>query len=104
MLAEQIFVPIDDDGGPFLPSMARRGRDGQSRYIIGDKSAPRYVEDYWEALAELATMSAPRWRRPPTGTGGWSLVTAQDGWRRFARADLQRMVDAVASAASAQSA
>lgn len=95
VLTEQIFVPIDGDGGAFLPTMARRGRDGQPRYIIGDKTAPRYVDDYWDALAELGKMVAPRWRRPPTGKGGWSLVTAQEGWRRFTRTDLQRMVDAL---------
>jgi hypothetical protein len=93
-LPEQIFVPVDADGGPFLPSLARRGRDGQPRYIIGEKSSPIYLEDYWEALARLAEMQTPRWRRPASGTGGWSLVSAQDGWRRFAKADIQRMLAA----------
>lgn len=95
-LAEQVFVPVDGEGGPFLPSLARRGRDGQPRYIVGEKAAPQYFEDYWEALAALARMPVPRWRRPPaSGAGGWSLVTAQEGWRRYSRADLQRMLDAV---------
>jgi hypothetical protein len=94
-LEEQIFVPVDSDGGPFLPSLARRSRDGQARYIIGEKASPVYVEDYWDALAQLARMATPRWRRPGTGGGGWGLVSAQDGWRRFAKADIQRMVEAV---------
>jgi hypothetical protein len=95
-LAEQVFVPVDGDGNPFLPSIARRGRDGVLRYAIGAKSEPEYVEDFWEALDRLARMPTPRWRRPPaSGKGGWSLVSAQDGWRRFARTDLERMVEAV---------
>lgn len=94
-LVEQVFVPVDGDGSPFLPSLARRGRDGVPRYAIGAKTDPEYIEDYWEALEQLARMPMPRWRRPPmSGKGGWSLVSAQDGWRRFARADLERMVEA----------
>jgi len=95
-LGEQVFVPVDSDGNAFLPSMARRGRDGVLRYVVGAKSDPDYVEDYWEALDRLARMPKPRWRRPPaSGKGGWSLVSAEDGWRRFARADLERMVSAM---------
>jgi hypothetical protein len=94
-LAEQVFVPVDSDGNPFLPSVARRGRDGVPRYAIGAKSDPEYVEGYWEALDRLARMPTPRWRRPPTsGRGGWSLVTGQEGWRRFTRVDLERMIEA----------
>ncbi|WP_159351044.1 hypothetical protein [Roseomonas harenae] len=94
-LGEQVFVPVDGEGNPFLPSLARPGRDGRPRYAIGPKDQPEYVEDYWEALRRLASMATPRWRRPPvSGKGGWSLVSAQDGWRRFARADLDRMVEA----------
>jgi hypothetical protein len=95
-LAEQVFVPVDSDGNPFLPSIARRGRDGLPRYAIGAKSDPEYVEDYWEALDRLSRMPTPRWRRPPiSGKGGWSLVSGQEGWRRFARIDLERMVEAL---------
>lgn len=95
-LVEQIFVPVDSDGNPFLPSVARRGRDGVPRYAIGAKSEPEYIEDYWEALDRLSRMPAPRWRRPPaSGKGGWSLVSGQEGWHRFARTDLERMVEAI---------
>jgi hypothetical protein len=95
LLAEQVFVPVDSDDTPFLPSVARRGRDGILRYAIGAKNDPDYVEDYWEALDRLARMPTPRWRRPPaSGKGGWSLVSGQEGWRRYARADLERMVAA----------
>jgi hypothetical protein len=95
-LAEQVFVPVDSDGTPFLPSIARRGRDGVSRYAIGAKGDPEYVEDYWEALDRLSRMPTPRWRRPPiSGRGGWSLVSGQEGWRRFPRTDLERMVEAL---------
>lgn len=100
-LAEQVFVPVDGDGSPFLPSLARRGRDGVPRYAIGTKADPEYVEDYWEALGRLARMATPRWRRPPVSAkGGWSLVSAQEGWRRFARADLERMVEAAKQSGS----
>lgn len=92
-LAEQVFVPVDSDGNPFLPNIARPGRDRVARYAIGAKSDPEFVEDYWEALDRLARMPTPRWRRPPmSGKGGWSLVSAQDGWRRFARSDLEKML------------
>jgi hypothetical protein len=95
ILLEQVFVPVDGEGSPFLPSLARRGRDGVPRYAIGSKADPEYVEDYWEALDQLARMPTPRWRRPPaSGKGGWGLVSAQDGWKRFARTDLERMVAA----------
>ena len=94
-LPAQVFVPVDGDGSPFLPSLARRGRDGQSRYTIGEKASPIYVENYWEALSRLAEMPIPRWRRPASGAGGWSLVSGQEGWRRFARLDIQRMIDAI---------
>lgn len=95
-LGEQVFVPLDSDGNPFLPSLARRGRDGVARYTVGPKSEPEFVEDYWEALELLARMAIPRWRRPPVaGKGGWSLVSGQEGWRRFPRADLQRMIEAM---------
>lgn len=94
-LLEQVFVPVDADGNAFLPSLARRGRDGSLRYAIGEKASPEYTEDYWQALERLAQMPTPRWRRPsPSGHGGWGLVSAQDGWRRFARADLERMIAA----------
>ncbi|HUN69691.1 MAG TPA: hypothetical protein VMU46_12885, partial [Burkholderiales bacterium] len=55
-LPEQVFVPVDADGNAFLPSLARRGRDGILRYTIGEKSAPEYVADYWKALERLARM------------------------------------------------
>lgn len=85
-LGQQVFVPVDGNSNPFQPSIARRGRDGIFRYAIGAKSDPEYVEDYWEALDRLSRMTTPRWRRPPSsGKGGWSLVTGQEGWRRFAR-------------------
>lgn len=97
-LGEQVFVPVDSDGNPFLPSLARRGRDGVVRFTIGSKSDPEFVEDYWDALELLSRMTSPRWRRPPvSGKGGWSLVTGQEGWRRFPRADLQRMIEAMRS-------
>lgn len=97
-LSEQVFVPVDGEGNPFLPSIARRGGDGVARYAIGAKSDPEYVEDYWQALDRLAHMPTPRWRRPPpSGKGGWSLVSGQEGWRRFPRGDLEQMIEAVRS-------
>ena len=94
LTGEQVFLPLDGDGNPFLPSLARRSKAGVLRYAIGEKKEPMYVEDYWEALASLARMATPRWRRPnPDAQGaGWGLVTAQDGWRRYARTDLERMI------------
>jgi hypothetical protein len=83
----------DEKGNAFLPSMARRGRDGAPRYAIGAKSDPQYVEDYWKALDRLARMPTPLAAPASVCKGGWSLVSAQDGWRRFARADLERMLE-----------
>ena len=97
-LPEQVFVPVDADGNAFLPSLMRRSRDGSVHYAIGEKADPVYVKDYWQALDLLARMTVPRWRRPSaSGKGGWGLVSAQDGWRRFARAGLERMVTATQS-------
>lgn len=96
-LSDQVFVPVDGEGNAFLPTLMRRGRDGVRRFIVGTKAEPVFVEDYWDALDRLARMPVPRWRRAPaSGTGGWSLVTAQEGWRRFARADLKREIKAEA--------
>jgi hypothetical protein len=95
-LPEQMFVPVDNEGNAFLPSLARRSRDGSLHYAIGEKADPEYIEDYWQALDRLARMLTPRWRRPnASGQGGWGLVSAQEGWRRYSRATLERMIEAV---------
>lgn len=93
-LTDPVWLPVDGDGQPFLPSLARRSRDGgEPRYAIGDKATPEYIGDYWQALERLSRMPIPRWRRP-NAQGNWGLVTAQDTWKRFARADIERMIDA----------
>lgn len=94
LTSEPVFVPIDGDGQPFLPGLARRSRSGELHYAIGEKADPEYISDYWEALERLKRMPTPRWRRP-NAQGNWGLVSAQDGWKRFARADLERMLEAV---------
>lgn len=43
---EQVFVPVDNDGNPFLPSVARRRRNGDLHYAIGAENNPEYVGDY----------------------------------------------------------
>lgn len=91
VLDEQVFVPVDADGLPFLPDLARPSRDGTPQYAIGEKANPEYVVDYWEALSRLARMPVPRWRRP-NAQRNWGLVSAQDSWRRYSKADLERMV------------
>lgn len=66
--AKFLRIPIASDGSKFLPETRRlRG------YQVGEKGSEKWVDDYWEALRLLNTMSPPRWRRPNT-QGNWGIV------------------------------
>lgn len=75
---EVVFVPVASDGSWFDPKACRRG----DHYVIGPKGAEQKIGDYREALARLAAMSKPRWRRP-NEHGNWGIVRADsDRWLR----------------------
>lgn len=63
MSPEFVKVPfhIESDGSKtlFLPNLRH-----PKGFQVGEKDNERYVADYWEALAELMKMSAPKFRRP----------------------------------------
>lgn len=84
-LREYTFVPVTDDGVAFLPEMRRA-----SGYQIGKYGQEVYVEDYFEALAQLQAMDVPRFRRPNV-EGNWGIKNGT-GWQRVAVDDLQAAV------------
>jgi hypothetical protein len=63
-------VPVSKDGSRFDPVTCRRA-DG---YWVGPKGHEQKIESFNDALAALATMTTPRWRRPNTA-GNWGLVS-----------------------------
>lgn len=82
-----LFVPVARDGSIFGPKLCgRRGAEGKLSYTIGAKGGERAFDDYDAALAELAKMSTPRWRRP-NENGHFGIVSAEQ-WRRLSRKEL----------------
>jgi hypothetical protein len=71
-----IFVPISKDGSRFDPKTCRR--DGG--YRVGEKGDEQKFASFDDALAALAKMAKPRWRRP-NAVGNWGLVTGTR-WER----------------------
>lgn len=65
-------VPVAKDGSWFGPHVGRGGV-----FQIGEKGAEIRVTGYEAALAQLRTMSPPRWRRP-NGKGNWGIVSGID--------------------------
>jgi hypothetical protein len=65
-----IFLPVSKDDSRFDPKSCCR--DGG--YWIGAKGREQKFDLFEEALAILAKMDRPRWRRP-NAAGNWGLVT-----------------------------
>ncbi len=65
-------VPVAKDGSWFGPHVGRGGV-----FQIGEKGAEIRVTGYEAALAQLRTMSPPRWRRP-NRKGNWGIVSGVD--------------------------
>jgi hypothetical protein len=73
-----VFVPVDNEGNWFDPIVCRRA----GTYTVGAKGHEVHVSDYREAVALLAKMKIPRWRRP-NSKGHWGIVRARDErWMR----------------------
>jgi hypothetical protein len=91
---DYVFVPRGNDNSAFLPDLCRMNRDlGAPAYQIGDKDKPRYVADYYEALATLARMQKPAWRRP-NENGHWGRVVHAGGpWDRMRRDIIDQMIE-----------
>ena len=62
-------VPVAKDGSWFSPDLAR-----SHGFTIGAKGSEVVFADYGDALQELRTMDAARWRRP-NSNGNWGIVT-----------------------------
>ncbi len=77
------FIPKAEDGSEFRPETRRDGG-----YQIGAKGEEQYVPDYFDALAQLQTMTMARWRRP-NANGSWGIVTAK-AWIRVPLDELKR--------------
>jgi hypothetical protein len=84
--AEYVFVPRADDNSEFRPEVRRA-----NGYQIGAKGEEKYVEDYFDALAELQSMPTARWRRP-NADNNWGIVTATS-WVRVPKDELVSALD-----------
>jgi hypothetical protein len=62
-------VPVSEDGSRFDPVTCRRA----GGYWVGQKGRERKYILFEDALAALAGMTTPRWRRP-NSAGNWGLV------------------------------
>ena len=69
------YIPVSKDGSRFDPKSCRRG----GGYWVGEKGNEQKFTSFAEALAALASMTKPRWRRP-NAKGNWGLVTGTQ-WR-----------------------
>lgn len=63
------FVPVSSDGSWFGPHLLRSGQ-----FTVGAKGEEIRVDTYEQALLDLASMDAARWRRPNL-KGNWGIVT-----------------------------
>ena len=95
LLGEVVFVPVAKDGSWFDPKTCRNQRG----YTIGPKGAEIPVNDYRDALAQLARMPTPYWRRP-NAVGNWGLVAGVT-WQRREVSDLDRLLSPYAESARA---
>lgn len=84
-LGEVVFVPVAKDGSWFDPVTCRNQRG----YTIGPKGAETPVDDYGEALAQLARMPTPYWRRP-NGVGNRGIVAGVT-WQRREVAEIEQL-------------
>lgn len=80
---EIVTVPKASDGTVFHPALRRR-----SGYMIGPKGSEEVVENYDVALARLAQMSEPRWRRP-NSERNWGIVKGTT-WVEMSRHELNQ--------------
>lgn len=80
-----IFVPVTDDGIAFLPKLRREGG-----YQIGKYGDEKYYQDYYEALAVLQKMAAPKFRRP-NAQGNWGIKVSTD-WKRVSKAEIDAAI------------
>lgn len=62
-------VPVANDGTWFGPHLLRTGQ-----FTVGEKGREQKLDSYAEALAALAAMDTPRWRRP-NPKGNWGIVS-----------------------------
>jgi hypothetical protein len=83
-----VFVPVANDGSMFNPSLRRESKEHEGGYTIGAKGGEHVVSTFDDALGQLRTMEAPRWRRPNSESGKWGIVTGQT-WKRVRRAELE---------------
>jgi hypothetical protein len=82
---EHVFVPVARDGTFFSPDCFSGGG-----YTIGPKESERKYLDYFEALAALAKMPTPRWRRP-NGKGNRGIVSGTQ-WHRMPKQTLVELL------------
>ena len=89
-------VPVDSEGRPFLPTLARPTRGagaGHLGFRIGPKGQERVVFGFFEALSALKEMRPARWRRP-NAEGNWGIVRAEPHWKPIPRGEIDRMIGA----------
>lgn len=81
-----LFVPEARDGTLFSPKHCAKAGGG---YTIGRKGEELHFDDYDDALAALAKMPRPYWRRS-NYAGNFGIVVAER-WRRLTRRELMAL-------------
>lgn len=67
------YVERDNKKTFFLPACRMKGG-----YRIGPKGSEVTIEDYWQALAKVAAMQPPRFRRP-NADKNYGIVRCESG-------------------------
>ncbi len=93
-----ILVPQDSEGTPFTPEhVVRPAKRAPGLSItVGAKGAEEQHRDFYAALAALAKMDVPRWRRR-NGKGNWGIVRARGPWVAVSKAEIDRQLAAKAA-------
>lgn len=96
-----IIVPQAAEGDAFTPDrVVRPARSSPGLSIsVGAKGEEVQHRNYYDALAALAAMRIPRWRRR-NGTGNWGIVRARGAWVAVSKAEIDRQLAAKLAEAS----
>lgn len=90
-----IIVPQAAEGDAFTPDrVVRPARSSPGLSIsVGAKGEEVQHRDFYDALAALAAMRVPRWRRR-NGAGNWGIVRARGAWVAVSKAEIDRQLAA----------
>lgn len=88
-----ISVPQTAEGDAFTPDrVVRPSRSTAGISIsVGAKGEEVQHYDFYDALAALAAMRVPRWRRR-NDAGNWGIVRARGAWTAVSKAEIDRQL------------